>query len=70
MAKRYVPLVMGLAAAGISLGLISTGKWWAFAIAAFTTMYALFSLKTAFTATDKQIEALTGDRPLKDYDGQ
>lgn len=68
MAKRHVPLLMGLAAAGISLVLISSGRWWGFLMAAVTTAYAVFSFKAAFTASDRQIEALTGDRPLQDYD--
>ena len=68
MSKRYVPFVMGVAAGGASLGLISAGTWWSFALATVTTAYAIFSIKTALTATDRQIEALTGDRPLADYD--
>jgi membrane protein implicated in regulation of membrane protease activity len=68
MSKRYVPFVMGIVGGAAAVGLLKVGTWWSFALATLASAYAIYSIKTALTATDRQIEALTGNRPLRDYD--
>ena len=63
--KRQVPFIIGLAAIGLAVWLTLAFSGWARAIvAALLLWFGWASLKTAWSATDKEIAELTGERTL------
>lgn len=65
--NRHVPLIMGVMAIGIAIWLVlSFSGWWRYIPATLLLMFGWPSLKTAFFASDKEIEELTGRGAMSD----
>lgn len=66
-ANRHVPLIMGVVSIGIAIWLIlGFSGWWRYIPATLLLMFGWPSLKTAFSASDKEIEELTGTAPVSE----
>lgn len=65
--KRLVPLIMGSASVGIAIWLIVWFVgWWRYIPATLLLAFGWPSLKTAFFASDKEIDELTGSGSMSD----
>lgn len=63
--NRHVPLIMGVVSIGIAVWLVlGFSGWWRYIPATLLLMFGWLSLKTAFFASDKEIEELTGTGPM------
>jgi len=71
MKLRIVPLVMGIIQIGIAL-LISIifHAWWAYLISAPILGLGIQSMKVVFSASEDELEELTGDGPLSNKTGK
>ena len=67
MNRRAVPLIMGIVSIGLAAWIIfSFDGWWTFVVAVLLLAFGWPSLKTAFSASDKEIDELTGKRPMSE----
>ncbi len=66
--NRHVPLIIGLLCICLALWLVlSFSGWWVTSMLAVLPLwFGWASLKTAFRATDREIDELTGVRPMSD----
>ena len=63
--NRHVPLITGVVAIGMALWLVfEFSGWWKYLIIGFLLWFGWVSLKTAVSATDREIEELTGAGPM------
>lgn len=65
--NRHVPLIMGVVSIGLATWLVlGFSGWWRYIPATLLLMFGWPSLKTAFFASDKEIEELTGTGLMSD----
>ena len=65
--NRHVPLIIGLFSIGIALWLIIYfSGWWKFIPAVLLLAFGWPSIKTAISASDKEIRELTGEDPVSE----
>lgn len=66
-ARRDVPFITGLVAIGLAVWLVLGGlSWLRSFFAAVLIMFGWAALKTAFQASDREIDELTGARPMSE----
>lgn len=67
MSKRYVPAIWGVVSIGVAVWLaFSFTGWWKIIPGTLLLAFGWMSLKTAFSATDREIEELTGQAPISE----
>lgn len=67
MHKRFVPLTLGLAAlVGVVWAMLDLGGVAGVLVGGMLLAFAVSSLKTAFSASSKEIEELTGRKPTSE----
>lgn len=64
--QRYVPIISGLIYSTAAFLLFVVGSWWAFLVGGILAMFGWVSLKTGFSASSKEIDELTGRRPVSE----
>lgn len=63
--NRHVPLITGVVAIGVALWLIfAFSGWWKYVVGGLLLWFGWASLKTGVSATDREIEELTGPGPM------
>jgi hypothetical protein len=70
--NRHVPLIIGLLCIALALWLVlSFSGWWVTSsLAVLPLWFGWASLKTAFRATDREVDELTGVSPMSDDTAQ
>lgn len=67
MTNRHVPLIFGIVAIGGAVALAVSGfGWWKYLIGTLLLASGWASLKTAWSATDQEIEELTTNTPASE----
>lgn len=63
--SRHVPLIVGIFATAVAIGLWSWLRGWpGIAAAILPGAVGIASIRTAFSASDREIQELTGARPM------
>ena len=65
MSNRHVPLIWGIACLGLAAYLfLRVRGTWTYLVGPVLIMFGVGSLRTAFSATDKEIRELTTEEPV------
>lgn len=63
--NRHVPLIYGIVAICIGVWLaVAFSGWWKYLVGGLLLWFGWASLKTGLFATDRELEELTGARPM------